>query len=113
MLASWPTTRTLPLAIAVVNGDSCGLNARMYGSSDVSATLNDSSASISAVSAMRPAPDTARRGDAASSLSVISVAVDVHVADHLADAFVADEDVADGRAHVVARARRTCRCPRP
>ncbi len=62
----------LPLATAVVNGESRGSNARTYGSSDVSATLNVSSASISGVSAMRPAPDTARRGDAASSFSVIS-----------------------------------------
>ena len=41
MSASSPTTRMLPLAIAVVYGESCGSNARRYGSSDVSDTLNE------------------------------------------------------------------------
>ena len=59
--------RTVPLATAVVNGDSSGWNARTYGSSDVSVTRNVSSASASGVSATRPAPETTRRGDAASS----------------------------------------------
>ena len=56
----------MPLAIAEVNGENVGWNARKYGSSDVSVTRNDSSASISSLSSMRPVPDTARRGDAAS-----------------------------------------------
>ena len=68
MSASSPTTRMLPLAIAVVYGESCGSNARRYGSSDVSATVNERSASICSLSAMVPEPETARRGDAASEL---------------------------------------------
>ena len=48
-----------------------GSNARMYGSSDVSATLNVRSASISSLSATVPEPETARRGDAASSFNAI------------------------------------------
>ena len=63
--------RMLPLAMAVVNGDSVGLNARTYGSSEVSETLNDKSAFSSGVSSTRPRPDTARRGEAASSATVI------------------------------------------
>jgi hypothetical protein len=43
----------------------------MYGSSDVFDTLKFSSAFISGVSSIRPVPDTARRGDAASILSVM------------------------------------------
>jgi hypothetical protein len=46
--------------------------ARRYGSSDVSETVNDRSASISSLSAIVPVPDTARRGDAASSFSAIT-----------------------------------------
>ena len=70
ILASCPVTRTRPLAMAVVKGEMPGLNARTYGSSEVSATLNDSSASMSCVISMRPAPDTAKRGEAASSFMV-------------------------------------------
>ncbi len=72
MSASSPTTRRLPLAIAVVYGESCGSNARRYGSSEVSDTVNERSASIVSLSAMVPVPDTARRGEAASSFSAIS-----------------------------------------
>ena len=47
MSASSPTTRTVPLATAVVNGDSRGSKKRRYGSSDVSWNRSDISASIS------------------------------------------------------------------
>ena len=65
--------------------------------------LNDRSASIPGVRAIRPEPDTARRGDAASSFSVIDVDVDADLSDDLADPLVADEEIADRAADVVAR----------
>ena len=58
--------RSVPLATAVVNGDSSGRNVRTYGSSDVSVNRNVSSASYSSVIETRPVPLTIRRGEAAS-----------------------------------------------
>ena len=46
MLASSPTTRMVPPAIALVNGDSRGSKNRRYGSSDVFENRTVSSASI-------------------------------------------------------------------
>ena len=71
MSASSPTTRIVPSATAVVNGDNCGWKKRMYGSSDVSVNRSVASVSISGVSAMRPDPVTLRRRDAAS-ISTVS-----------------------------------------
>ena len=59
--------RSVPLATAVVNGDSSGRKVRTYGSSDVSVNRNVSSASYSSVIETRPVPLTIRRGEAASS----------------------------------------------
>ena len=73
MSASSPTTRTDPLATAVVNGDSFGTNRRTYGSSELSWNRNVISASACGVSAMRPVPVTARRGDAASTSPLSSL----------------------------------------
>ena len=56
----------VPLAIADVNGEKAGWNARMNGSRDESLTRNDISASISSFSSMRPVPDIASRVDATS-----------------------------------------------
>ena len=63
---------TEPSTTAVVYGDSCGRKRRTYGSSDVSNTLTVTFASHSGVIAMLPTTDTDRRGEAASSCSVIS-----------------------------------------
>ena len=63
----------MPLATAVVNGESFGTNRRTYGSSELSWKRNVSSASACGVSAMRPVPVTASRGDAASISPLSSV----------------------------------------
>ena len=103
MSDSSPTTRTVPLATAVVNGDSRGSKERRYGSSDVSWNRIDISALSRSVSSSRPEPETERRGDAASKSAVSSVAAQRQPARDLTDAFVAHEQIVDARLHVVAR----------
>ena len=105
-----PTTRIDPLATAVVNGDSLGTNSRTYGSSELSWKRNVSSASACGVSAMRPVPVIARRGDAASIVAAQLVAAQRQRAGHLADAFLADEQIVDAELARRCAARRTCRC---
>ena len=62
----FPDDANRPLATAVVNGESRGSNSRTYGSSELSWNRNVSSASACGVSATRPVPVIASRGDAAS-----------------------------------------------
>ena len=100
----------MPSATAVVNGDSFGWKKRMYGSSDVSVNRSVISASISGVSASRPEPDTDRRGDAASISIVSSSPRSDRRPLHLADAFVAGEEIVDAAAARRSAAIRTCRC---
>ena len=96
-------TRSVPLPTAVVNGEKRFSNARAYGSSDVSVKRSVMSASCVSVRSMRPVPDTARRGDAASISIVMTVAAHVEPARDFADAFVGDEQVADAAAELIAR----------
>ena len=93
----------VPPATAVVNGERRGSKKRTYGSSEVSAKRTVSSASISAVSAMRPEPETTRRGEAASISQREQLAAKRQPAVQLADAFVAGEQVVDAELDVVAR----------
>ena len=110
MSASSPTTRTVPSATAVVNGDIFGAKKRMYGSSDVSENRSVNSASISGVRARRPDPDTDRRLDEASK-SIVSI---WPRSDRCPWTWPmpssAGEQVGDADRDVVAGHPRTCRC---
>ena len=63
MSASSPTTRMVPSATAVVNGDIFGAKKRRYGSSDVSEKRSVQLGVHLGVRARRPDPETDRRFD--------------------------------------------------
>ena len=88
----------MPPATAVVNGDSRGSKNRTYGSSDVSRNRSVSSASISSVSAMRPAPETDETRRRRFEIERQQLAAQSRLSGELADAFVAGEQVVDARA---------------
>ena len=93
----------MPLATAVVNGDSRGSKKRRYGSSDVSWNRIDISASMP-VGQLEPAgagdEQTRRRG---LEIGGQQLAAQRQPARDLADAFLADEQIVDARLDVVAR----------
>ena len=69
----------------------------------MSLTVIVSSVSSSGVSAIRPDADTARRGEAASSRTVIRSLSMLRLPTIWTDAFVGDKEIADRRTHVISR----------
>ena len=104
MSASSPTTRIVPSATAVVNGDRSGAKERRYGSSDVSENAEGQlrvhlrRQRQAARARDRQARATARR------ISIVSMSPRSDSAPvTCADAFVAGEEVGDAEPDVVAR----------